>query len=340
MHIGVIGINHKLADVELRERLAKACQRRFGAGQSAHPDHTFLLLSTCNRTEVYFSSRDLPQTHCFLLSILRQDVEQEFDQKVYSYFGEDCFLHLARVTAGLDSAIVAETEIQGQVKTAYENAVEYIQLPMEMHYLFQKSLKIGKDVRSTLLLGRGMPDLEHAVLNAGLQLFKSPEEPRVLFIGASSINEKILSFLKSKEISDVTICNRSVAHARELADRYALNQLGWQELNQWYQYNWIIVGTKASDYLLKRSDLPENDCRDRLIVDLSVPRNVDPMLGQDVRTTLLNIDSLNQILHVRKQRMLNLLEEADRLVLEAAKKQVDLFREKERSRLRILAVSA
>src|SRR5262249_51645888 len=124
MRIGVVGINHKLADLKLRETLAKACQRRFGPGQSTHGSHTFILLSTCNRTEVYFSSEDLAQSHSYFLSILNQEVDEDFDQKLYSYFGKDCFLHLSRVTSGLDSAIVAETEIQGQVKSAYENANE------------------------------------------------------------------------------------------------------------------------------------------------------------------------------------------------------------------------
>src|SRR4051812_9744096 len=120
MRVGIVGINHKLADLKLRERLAKACQKRFGPFQAVHGDHHFILLSTCNRTEVYFSSDDLAATHSYLLSILRTDVEEEFDHKLYSYFGTDCFSHLTRVTSGLDSAIIAETEIQGQVKTAYE----------------------------------------------------------------------------------------------------------------------------------------------------------------------------------------------------------------------------
>src|SRR5262245_52879886 len=103
MRFGVVGINHKLADLKLREKLAKACQNRF-LSSSFHGDHHFVLLSTCNRTEFYFSSDDLAETHSYLLRILRQDVEDDFDQKLYTYFGTDCFLHLTRVTSGLDSA--------------------------------------------------------------------------------------------------------------------------------------------------------------------------------------------------------------------------------------------
>src|SRR5262249_9126270 len=139
MRVGVVGINHRLADLKLREMLAKACQRRFGPAYYTPGEHTFVLLSTCNRTEVYFSSEELASTHTNLLKILRNDVNQEFDQKLYSFFGYDCFLHLSRVASGLDSASVLETEIQGQVKAAYENATDCISLPGDVHFLFQKS---------------------------------------------------------------------------------------------------------------------------------------------------------------------------------------------------------
>lgn len=340
MRIGVIGINHKLADLELRECLAKTCQRRFGPGNSTHGDHTFILLSTCNRNEVYFSSDDLAKTHSYLLSVIRQDVSAEFDQKLYSYFGEDCFMHLARVTAGLDSAIVAETEIQGQVKAAYENSLEYISLPLELHYLFQKSLKIGKDTRTLLPLGRGMPDLEHAIHNTGMHMFKSPSNVKVLFIGASAINAKIIHFLKSKKIPNLTICNRSLSHASDLADTFQLSILPWEQLGNWQDYNWIIVGTKSPDYLLKNSHLHSQKSDSKLIMDLSVPRNVDPQLAFDPRLTLLNIDQLNRILQVRKKKMTETLFQAENMVCCSAKQQVELYQQKQRHRLRTFAAIA
>ena len=82
MKVGVLGINHKLASLDLREVLAKICQRRLHPAQSTHGDHSFVLLSTCNRTEVYFSSNDLAETHSYLLNILRNDVDEDFDQKL------------------------------------------------------------------------------------------------------------------------------------------------------------------------------------------------------------------------------------------------------------------
>ncbi len=219
MRIGVVGINYKLADLKLREQLAKACQRRFGVTQSIPGHHHFILLSTCNRTEVYFSSEDLATTHTYLLSILRNDIEEEFDHKLYSFFGVDCFSHLARVASGLDSAIVAETEIQGQVKAAYEVAASYHSLPKELHFLFQKALGISKKIRSELQLGRGMPSLEHAILNIGRHFFKIPEKARILFIGASEINCKILFYLRTKNLYQIMTDRAKSSDIRSMATR-------------------------------------------------------------------------------------------------------------------------
>lgn len=329
MRIGVLGINHKLADLKLRELLAKACQRRFGPGNAIHGDKPFVLLSTCNRTEVYFSAFDLADRHSYLLHILRQEVHEEFDQKLYSYFGQDCFSHLSRVTAGLDSAILAETEIQGQVKVAYEMAAEYAVLPSEIHFLFQKSLKIGKHIREKLQMGRGMPDIEHALLHLGSQFFPSVKDAKVLFVGASAINQKIIHFFYNKGLSNLTLCNRSLKPGQ-------ISILPWNQLSRWPEFDWVIFGTKSGEYLIHKEDLPDRFER-KLVIDLCVPRNVDPALGREQKITLMNIDQINCTLHTRRQQMSHLLMQADGLISEAASKQVCLFNEREQNRLRIIA---
>lgn len=328
MRVGVIGINHKLANLQLRELLAKACQRCFMTGGSTHGEHTFVLLNTCNRTEVYFTSEDLAATHTYLLHILRGEVKDDFDQKVYSYFGKDCFLHLSRVASGLDSAIVAETEIQGQVKSAYENAANCIKLPGELHYIFQKSLQIGKKVRSELPMGRGMPDLEHAIFQTGMQFFQEPQKAKILFVGASDINCKILSFLKAKNLNNITLCNRSSKRMQTVSSSYELKMLDWAALGDWHQFNWIIFGTKAPHHLIRRNDIQNHCLSHKLIIDLCVPRNVEPQLGRGQNITLLNIDQINRILRVRQQQMSHTLMQAENLVSEAAQQYMEMYNQK------------
>jgi len=340
MRVGVVGINYKLADLKLRDQLAKTCQRRFGASHSFHGSHHFVLLSTCNRTEVYFSSDDLAITHSYLLGILRAGVDEEFDHKLYSYFGSDCFGHLARVTAGLDSAIVAETEIQGQVKAAYENTIDYHILPKDLHFLFQKSLGIAKKVRSELELGRGMPHLEHAILQVGRQMFEQPEQKRLLFVGASEINRKIFTFLKTKQFHKLTLCNRSDEQAQEWATHDAIDFLEWSRFSEWTQYDWVIFGTKSPQYLAYFADLDPYSSKLHLIMDLSVPRNVEPQLMHHSHVTLFNIDQLNRLLTVRHEAMTTTLEEAERRITEATQQHTRRYIEKEQSKIALLTALA
>ncbi len=333
MRIGVVGINYRLAELKLREALARTCQRRF-APSNIHPaEHTFILLSTCNRTEVYFCSDNLTESHSYLINILRNDIDEEFDQKLYSFFGSDCFHHLCRVTAGLDSAIVAETEIQGQVKIAYEKTVEQIPVPSDLHFLFQKSLQIGKKVRSRLPLQRGIPNLEHAILNAAeLSSATKAFDTPILFLGASDINFKILKFLKQKGFTNITLCNRTDSVAEEYAAAHDVAAMPWKDFCRWGEFDWIIAGTKAQEPLIDKDSIPDDLIGKKVIFDLSVPRNIDPNVTQDPRIKLWNIDQLNNMLQNRREKMNNILNSAEQVVAESTDNYLHRFKTRESAR--------
>jgi len=339
VRVGMLGINHKLADLKLRESLAKICRRRFACDFYTHINHHLVLLSTCNRTEIYFFSEDLAETHSYILSVLRNDLSDNFDQKLYSYFGKDCLAHLCRVTTGLDSAIVTETEIQGQVKQAYEQAQKNAALPFEIHYLFQKALSIAKKVRAVLPSKPGLPDIEHAILETGQHIFDHSSDASILFVGASGINEKILSYFKHKNFSNMTICNRSRGNAETIASRYAIPILDWEQLHSWHDYDWVILGTKAPEYLIKSRPLPVHS-KHKLIIDLAVPRNADPSLSRHKNITLLNIDQINRRLKIRRQYLSQSIDLAEAMVSKAIHHHLMLFHEKEKNRLRLYASTA
>lgn len=338
MRVGVLGINHKLADLKLRESLSKICQKKFYPGIWSHIEHQFVLLSTCNRTEIYFNSENLANAHTYLLSILRSETSEDFDQKLYSFFGLDCFHHLNRVTAGLDSAVVAETEIQGQVKGAYEKACELNLLSYDLHYLFQNSLKIGKKVRNLLPLKPGLPDLENALLDIARNHFIDLSAIKILFIGASEINKKIIKFFKQKQLNNLTLCNRTFLKAYELASQFQLSVLDWNLLNDWNHYDLIIVGTKSPDFLLSHHNTFERNFS-RLLIDLSVPRNVDPSLAR-YNLPIFNIDQINHSLKRRSEQILEALDEAEELVLSETNKHFKRFGLKERQKELFLSITA
>lgn len=305
MRVGVVGINHKQAELGVRELLAKTCQKWFGPLAPCHLRHQFILLSTCNRTEIYFSSEDLGAAHSYILNLIG------YNQKYYSFFGLDCFYHLSRVTAGMDSAIIWESEIQKQVKNAYEEGAKKTKLPKELHFIFQKALHNGKLVRSRFQAHPGLPDLEHTVFSTGFEHLKGVEKPKVLFVGASAINLKILSFLKKKELTSLTLCNRSEEKGIQFAKKHGCSFLPWEKLSDWHLYDWVIYGTRSPTYLLKKEEIGN-----RCIMDLSVPRNVDPrILG------VYNIDALHQIVQTKREILGDLVADANSLLREAISRQ-------------------
>lgn len=300
IQVGVLGVNHKLADVTLRETIAKTCQRHFGLGQSESCTDPIVLLSTCNRTELYFSSSHLAETHSALLQLLKDEIADEFEQKLYAFFGTDCFAHLASVTTGLDSAVLAETEIQGQVKSAYQIACNHFQLPSALHYLFQKALKVAKEVRATIPLQSNLPHMEDAIAQVVWEFKKST--PKVLFVGASQMNRRIVDFFTKKGNSELTICNRSSIDISDLIHHPHLDTLAWADLaSRWYTFDVVILATKSLQFVLDYKSINTSFEGKKLLIDLSLPRNVNPLLAQDPRIHLLNIDQIQQMLQGRAQ---------------------------------------
>ena len=336
MHIGILGINHKSADLPLREKLAKACEHLFGAACSAHTHFSSVLLSTCNRTEIYFHSEDPAETHTYLLNALRSEIEEEFEHRIYSYFGSDCFFHLARVTAGVDSALIGETEIQGQVKRAYETTLEFRSLAPELHFLFQKCLKIGKNIRAQTHFTQSALSIEEAVFNAGIEQLGCLRQKRILFVGLSEINYKIFVRFKQKDLRNITLCNRSQEKAKILAEKEDISLLPWEQLHRWSTFDLTIFGTKCPHFLVGKEPLQSEICQ-KLVIDLSVPRNVDPRVGRYSHITLLNVDQLNRVLdRKRKLKALEIARLTTQHIAQSVEKQVSIFRLKELQRGRPL----
>jgi glutamyl-tRNA reductase len=329
MRVAVLGINYKSADLAVREVFAKACVQRF-THQGEFPS---VLLATCNRTEIYFSAPNLADVHTQILSILRTEINQPFEHHVYSYFGEDCFAHLAGVTAGLDSVVLAETEIQRQVKVAYEQASLRMPLPSTLHFLFQKCLKLGKWMRTRCGSSFNQTSLESVVFH--FTKIISPQG-RVFFLGNSEINRKIMTYFKGKGIHDLALCTRAPLSAKEFADEKEVKLIPWDALSTWTEWDTVICGTNHSDYLIREEALKES-CTTRLILDLSLPRNADPQLNRHSQITLMNIEELGQILHKKHQEHMEQVAFAQKEIRHAVEKQFALYTNKQHKTLTSLS---
>lgn len=305
VRVGVIGINFKTADLSLREAMARGAQS-LADERAIFFRHPIVLLSTCNRTEIYFSSEDLAEGHSDILAYLRSKIEEPFEHRLYSFFGIDCFAHLCRVVSGLDSAIFGETEIQRQVKIAYGRASQLFSLPSCIHYVFQKALKVGKTIRSLI---QGTPTLYGLIWQ--LAEWKNK---RILLVGYSEINRGFISFLMHKGINRLALCTKNPAVIKmEGVDVYDR-----KVLHQWQEFDLIVSASKADDYLI------QGQGRGQVIFDLSVPRNVDPEVGNS--TTLYNIDQL-------KQDNFQSLEQCEALLLDNVLRLVKIYRSKIRHAL-------
>ena len=326
MQVGVVGINHKSSGLTVREVLAKSVQN---LTSSCHLKNS-VVLSTCNRTEIYFSTGDLAATHSEILYLLREGVDLPFEHFLYSYFGKECFLHLAKVTSGFDSVIFGETEIQRQVKQAYENACQSHKLSSSIHFVFQKALKMGKDMRNIFRLPIKEASLEAVIFELLTAYFAKDKSPSILFIGNSEINRKVLEEMKKKRISNITLATRSPQHAKVFADFHKIKLMPWDQMIQWPLFDMVVCGTNQRDFLLRKEDInpyeePISIIPARLIIDLSMPRSVDPMIGKHPQVSLFNIEEINAFI-LRRQKIT--LSEKDLMLLslqDAVLKYISIF---------------
>ncbi|MBI2742927.1 MAG: glutamyl-tRNA reductase [Chlamydiales bacterium] len=298
MRIGVVGINAKSSELSLREHLAKAAAKLFGCDALEQMHFGSLFLSTCHRTEIYYSTPNLAETHSEILQLLRQEIDLPFEHNLYSYFGQECFTHLARVVSGLDSVILGEGEIQRQVKRAYESALTYRKLPAPLHFLFQKSFKIAKELRSSDFFPRGSLSLESVLFHLSSQ-FGGRDTP-ALFVGNSAINRKILDYFRKKGMKDLTICTRAPEAAADLLEA-GVKLMPWHKLNSWQEFPFVICGTNRSNFIINSNQISEDSpLQTRLVVDLCVPRNVDPGIGRHPQITLFNIEEISGLLQAKE----------------------------------------
>jgi glutamyl-tRNA reductase len=297
MHVGIVGIHFKTADLALHEFVARGAISLF-EGDLAIP---MVLLSTCNRTEIYFSSNDLLSTRDQIVRLLETHAGRSIGSFIYSYFEKDCFVHLCRVVSGLDSVILFETEIVRQVKIAYSSATKRFVLPSILHYLFQKSLQIGKAVRTNFVSQKERLTLFYTLWSLADSFFQDLRKKKVLLVGYSQIHRKFALFLKTKGVFDLTFCSRFP----QLVSGWPC--IGRESVSCWNQYDLISSAStevRTCEYLISGEGK-----KTHLIFDLSVPRNVDPNIEKG-GVVLFNMEQINDLIEQKAVTLSEPVEEA------------------------------
>lgn len=330
LKVGVIGLNHKTANLAFREAMARGAATLSAEKLYFFP-HPVVLLSTCNRTEIYFGGEDLALVHIDILRWLRSQIPDAFEHRLYSYFGIDCFAHLGSVAGGLDSAIIAETEIQRQVKIAYAKSCEYSTLPSCLHYVFQKALKLGKLVRNQVQIDRKTPTLFQAIWQLAADQIGNVAQKKILLIGHSEINRRMAFFLTQRGVQNFSLSTQNPMRV-SLQGCFACDR---SEIRRWRDYDLIISAAKSDQYLIEETverignlRLQPTHVRPQVIFDLSVPRNIDPSVGTLQNITLYNIEQINEWIDRKRAMHSDQLARSKALIWEGAVRLARAYRKK------------
>jgi glutamyl-tRNA reductase len=305
MRLEVVGCNHRSAPIAFRERLAFTAEETLQALDAFHhefPDAEAVLLSTCNRVELYVATTNehlptLEQAAAFL-GQFHQIPPAEILPCLYQHHDREAACHLFLVAASLDSMVLGEPQILAQVKQAYQRAVEEHRAGPLMHAMFQYALKAARRIASeTSIHERRVSIPSVAVADFAQQIFERFDDKKTLVIGAGEMAEETLRYLQDEGAHDVTVINRSFERARELALRWRGRALPWEQLLDTLAHVDLVISTTGADQALVR----EADFRrvhqaryerPLFVLDLAVPRDFDPAIGDLSGVYLYSIDDL------------------------------------------------
>ncbi len=302
-----LGISHKTAPVALRERLAFTEPGSIALAQrltATAEVREAVVISTCNRTEVYLVVGDPVRAEADALGILAREAEirpTELAEAIYSPRNCDAARQLYRVTAGLESMIVGEAEIQGQVKRAYEAALRAGSTGALSNRLFNAALTTGKRVRSETAIGSSRISVPSVAVGLARDVLGDLSARHVVILGAGETSELTAQALADQGAGTIFVANRHADRALSLARRFGGSVVGLHDLPDQLRRADIVVSSTSSPHPIVGHEelelvLAQRDGRPLLLIDIAVPRDVEPRCGDLEGVTLYDIDDLQEVL--------------------------------------------
>jgi len=311
MQLLAVGLNHTTAPVSLREQLALAPEQLGEAVQAArgwfarfntHGEDEAALLSTCNRTEMYAASGapDPLDASARFLADYHQLNFSELRPHLYMLPQHDAVRHAFRVASGLDSMVLGEAQILGQMKDAVRVADQAGGLGTYLHQLFQRSFAVAKEVRSTTEIGAHSVSMAAAAVRLSERIFDSVSEQNVLFIGAGEMIELCATHFAAQNPKSITIANRTLERGELLANRFSGRAIRLADLPELLPQFDIVISSTASTLPLIGKGLVERAIKARrhrpmFMVDLAVPRDIEPEVGKLNDVFLYTVDDLADV---------------------------------------------
>jgi len=314
IHVALIGCNHRTAPLALRERVVFTSEQALSAADELRSRGILeeaVVLSTCNRSEVYGVSTSgasaIDAMENFFISFHGLS-PADLNDSLYRQTDTEAVRHLFRVAAGLDSMLLGEAEILGQLRAAYSRALDHGATGPVLNKAFQGALEVGKRVRAETEVGARPMSVALAGVRLAEQVFGDLRGHSALIVGAGAMAEQVVEHLRNRGIGSLRVANRSLGHAQELAHRFGGEPLAWESLHHTLNQPDIVVASiSASDPVLTRDSLDRaiasRNGRPIFVIDLGVPRNVAPDASGLYNLYLYNMDDLGEIVeHNRKAR--------------------------------------
>jgi glutamyl-tRNA reductase len=312
MHIIVVGINHKTAPVEIRERLTFNPSQLGEAMRMLKDKKSILenvIISTCNRTEIYAVVDQLHTGRYYIKEFLAEwfQLEQaEFTPFLFVYEQDGALEHLFKVTCGLDSLVLGETQILGQVRTSFLQAQEDLTIGTVFNQLFKQALTLAKRAHSETDIGANAVSVSYAAVELAKKIFGTIENKHVLILGAGKMGELAIQNLHGSGASKVTVMNRTFEKAEQLATRFSGKARSMNELESaLIEADILISSTGAKNFVITKQ-MMEGIVKKRrgkslFMVDIAVPRDLDPELSELESVFLYDIDDLEGIVEANLQ---------------------------------------
>ncbi len=304
--ICLLGQNHKTAPIELREQLAVTTDKREALGSLLRDDpfiQESVVLSTCNRMELYAVSED-SALGCDRLGDLLAEVHgiprRQWDSTLYSHHEDDAIRHLFRVASGLDSMVLGEGQILAQVRDAHEWAHEKRLTREVLHRAFDEAIACGKRVRTDTHISEGSVSVASAAVSLARKIFDDLASQSVLLIGAGDTGARVARHLQLFGVRDLRVSNRTRSRAESLAQKLEASVVAWNALDDHLsEVSIVVTAVSSPEPILTRervkAALREARRRTLFVIDLAVPRNVQADVGKIPGIFLYDVDSLQHL---------------------------------------------
>ncbi|MBI2428884.1 MAG: glutamyl-tRNA reductase [Ignavibacteriales bacterium] len=325
-----VGINHRTSSLETREKvwISSAEMKQFLIHLGSTLLEECFVISTCNRTEIYGVVNAANTSHipnAVIEELLKYKSAQKFvsHENFYRHKNISAIRHLLNVAAGLDSLVLGDIQILNQIRQQFSVAREVKSVKKILHRLMDGANRVGERVRRETEITSGAVSTSYAAVELALKRFPDLASKSTLLIGAGATCERAAKHISARELGNLYVANRTYEKALELTRKYGGYVVDWNDLHSTLPYMDVIISSVSSqDYILARNDF-ENRTKQTLIIDLSVPRSIDPAVNAVNNIELCDLDSLNQAIARTLPRREKEIPIVERIITEEIEKLIE-----------------